>query len=109
VVSDRLTKRMIDLQKSTFEMMLNTSSNIQEQSGRATQAYFEKMASLPGESIKTMAHWMDSVRKTHNEINSIIRDSYTTWGDIFEKTMRHTEKAARQPLQKARQYGRKEE
>jgi hypothetical protein len=103
MVVDRLTKRMIDLQKSTFEMMLNTSGNIQEQSGRATRAYFEQMAGLPQEGVKTMGQWMDSVRETRNEFNSIIRDSYDTWGEIFETTMRHTEEAARQSQQKARE------
>ncbi len=96
MVTDRMTKRMIDLQKSTFDMMLNTMSNIQEQSGRATQAWFEQMAGLPQEGVKTMGHWMDSIRETRNEFNSIIRDSYDNWGNIFEETVRRTEEAARQ-------------
>lgn len=94
--TNRVTKRMIDLQKSTFDMMLDTMSNFQEQSGRATQAWFEQMAGLPQEGVKTMGHWMDSIRETRNEFNSIIRDSYDNWGNIFEETVRRTEEAARQ-------------
>jgi hypothetical protein len=100
MISERLTKRMIDFQKSTFEMMLNTMSNIQEQSGRATQAYFEQMAGLPQEGVKTMGHWMNSMKQTRNEFDSIIRDNFDNWGNMLEKTMQHTEEAVRRSQQK---------
>ena len=101
MVTEKMTKRMIDLQKSTFDMMLNTMSNIQEQSGRATQAWFEQMAGLPQESVKTMSHWMETVRQTREEFNSIIRDSYDEWGNTVEQTMRRTEEATRKSQQGA--------
>jgi hypothetical protein len=100
MISERLTKRMIDFQKSTFEMMLNTMSNIQEQSGSATQAYFEQMAGLPQEGVKTMGHWMNSMKQTRNEFDSIIRDNFDNWGNMLEKTMQHTEEAVRRSQQK---------
>jgi hypothetical protein len=100
MISERLTKRMIDFQKSTFEMMLNTMGNIQEQSGRATQAYFEQMAGLPQEGVKTMGHWMDSMKQTRYELDSIIRDNFDNWGNMLEKTMQHTEEAVRRSQQK---------
>jgi hypothetical protein len=107
MVSDRLTKRMIDLQKSTFEMMLKTANNIQEHSGRATQAFFEHMAVLPQEGVKSMSYWMDSVKQTRNEFNSIIRDSYDNWENIFEKTMRFNEETARRSQQRPQQHERR--
>jgi hypothetical protein len=105
--SDRLTKRMIDVQKSTFEMMLNTSGSIQEHSGRATQAFFEHMAVLPREGVKSMGYWMDSVKQTRNEFNMIIRDSYDNWENLFEKTMRFTEESARRSQQRPQQHERR--
>jgi hypothetical protein len=101
MLTERMTKRMIDLQKSTFDMMLNTMGNIQEQSGRATQAFFEQMAGLPQEGVKNMNHWMDSVKQSRKEFNSIIRDGYENWGNIFEQTMRSTEEAARRSTEEA--------
>ena len=101
MVTDRMTRRMIDLQKSTFDMMLNTMSNFQEQSGRATKAFFEQMAGLPQEGVKTMGHWMDSVKQTRDEFNSIVREGYDSWGNLFEQTMRSTEQAARRSTEEA--------
>jgi hypothetical protein len=101
MVTDRMTKRMIDFQKSTFDMMLNTMGNIQEQSGRATQAFFEQMAGLPQEGVKSMNHWMDSVRQTREEFNSIVRDGYENWGNIFQQTAQRTEEAMRRHAEEA--------
>jgi hypothetical protein len=101
MVTDRMTKRMIDFQKSTFDMMLNTMGNIQEQSGRATQAFFEQMAGLPQEGVKSMNHWMDSVRQTREEFNSIVRDGYENWGNIFQQTAQRTEEAMRRHTEQA--------
>lgn len=94
--TDRMTKQMIDLQKSTFDMMLNTMSTIQEQSGRATQAWFEQMAALPQEGVKTMNNWMDSMRESRNQFNSAIQEGFENWGNMAERTMRQTEEYARQ-------------
>jgi hypothetical protein len=103
-----LTKRMIDMQKSTFDMMLNTMSNFQEKSGRATQAYFEQMANLPQEGLKTMNKWMDSMKQTREEFNSIIHENYDEWGNRVEQTMRKTEEAARQAQHDVQEKARQE-
>ena len=99
MINDRMTQRMIDFQKSTLDMMLNTMGNIQEQSGRATHAYFEQMAGLPQQGLKAMGHWMDSMRQAHNEFNSIVRDSLDSWGNVFEQTVRQTQESARHSAQ----------
>jgi hypothetical protein len=105
MISDRLTKRMIDVQKSTFEMMLNMAGNIQEKSGQATQAYFEQMAGLPQEGVKIMGHWMNSMKQTRTEFDSIVRDNFENWGNMFEKTMQYAKESARQSQQKVKQHG----
>ncbi len=105
MIAEQMTKRMIDLQKSTFDMMLNTMSNIQEQSGRATRAYFEQMASLPQEGVKSMSQWMDSMKQTREELNSIMREGYDNWGNMVEQSIRKTEETASQTQRKAQEYG----
>jgi hypothetical protein len=103
MITNRMTKQMIDLQKSTFDMMLNTMSNFQEKSGRATQAYFEQMANLPQENLKPMRHWMDSMSAIHNEFKAVIHGGFDSFGDVFDQTMRQTEKTVRNAQQSARQ------
>jgi len=82
--------------------MLSTMNNIQEQSGRAARAWWEQMAVLPQEGVKTINYWMDSIKGTRDEFNSIIRDSCANWGNIFEQTVGNTEATARQSQQKTR-------
>ena len=109
MITDRITKRMIDLQKSTLDMMLNTMSNIKEQSGRASLSWFEQMANLPQENLKLMRNWMDSVRDTRNEMNSIIRDGLDNWGNVVEQTTSQSEDIVRQGQRSATQMWKQEQ
>ena len=81
----KLVKTVMDLQKSTFEVMLKNMSTMQEQSGRAAQVWFERMAGLPRQSVQTMSQWMNSVIQTRRQFDSIARDSYRNWSDLYEK------------------------
>ena len=101
--TEKMTKQMIDLQKSTFDMMLNTMSNIQEQSGRATQAWFEQVAGLPQENLKSMNNWMDAMRESRNQFNSAVQEGFKNYGNVVEQTMRQTEESARQFQRSAQQ------
>jgi hypothetical protein len=76
-------------------MMLDTMSNIQEKSGRATLAYFEQLSRLPQENVKTMTRWMDSVKVTRAEFNSIMRDNYNSWNNLLGQAARHTGQTTR--------------
>ncbi len=93
MIADRLTKGMIDLQKSTFSMMLETMSTIQERSGRAAHAYFERMAGLPRQGVESWSHWMDSAQGARDEFRSMMRDGYDEWGKRLGRSVRHTEEA----------------
>ena len=109
MVSDRLTKSMIDVQKSTIEMVLSTLSTVEQQSGRATVSFLDQMAGLPREGLKSMNRWMDSMKTANDELGSMMRDGYEQWSDIFAPTIRHTGQAAQQSRQTAREYGRRED
>jgi hypothetical protein len=106
MMTDRMTKRMIEFQRNTFEMMLDNMSKLQEQSGRAAQAWFEQMAGLPQEGVKTMSRWMDVMGDTRNELNAIMRDNFEKWSRVFERTVQQSIIAARQTQESAGQYGR---
>jgi hypothetical protein len=103
MMADRMTRSMIDLQKETFEMMLDNMSKFKEQSGRATQAWFEQMAGLPQEGVKTMRRWMDEMGDTRNELNAVMRDNFQNWARLFEQTVQRSEEAARQARESAGQ------
>jgi hypothetical protein len=95
MVRDTLTKRLLEIQRSALNMMLDTMSNIQEKSGRATLAYFEQLSRLPQENVKTMTRWMDSVKVTRAEFNSIMRDNYNSWNNLLGQAARHTGQTTR--------------
>jgi hypothetical protein len=103
MITNRMTKQMIDLQKATLDIMFNTLSDFQEQSGQAVHAWFEQMANLPHENLKPMRHWMDSMSAIHNEFKAVIHGGFDSFGDVFDQTMRQTEKTVRNAQQSARQ------
>jgi hypothetical protein len=92
---DDLIKMILKLQRSALNMMLDTMSNIQEKSGRATLAFFEHMSRLPQKNVKTMTRWMDSVKATRAEFNSVTRDNYHNWDNMLVQAARHTGQTTR--------------
>jgi hypothetical protein len=106
MMADRMTKRMIEFQKDTFEMMLDNMNKLKDQSGRAAQAWAEQMARLPQEGVTSMRQWMDVMGETRNELNAIMRDNFENWGRVLERTVQQSETAARQTQETAGQYGR---
>jgi hypothetical protein len=78
----RMTKQMIDMQKASFDGMLNGLILMWDQ----TSGVFEGAAWLPEEGRKALRQWVDINKKACENLKSAINSGYSNLDKLFETT-----------------------
>ena len=78
----RMTKQMIDMQKASFDGMINGMILMWDQ----TVSMFESAAWLPEEGKKALRQWVDVNKKACENWKSAIDSGYSSLNKLFETT-----------------------
>ncbi len=78
----RMTKQMIDMQKASFDGMINGLISMWDQTG----GVFEGASWLPEEGRKALKQWVDINKKACENLKSAIDSGYSNLDKLFETT-----------------------
>jgi hypothetical protein len=76
----RMAKQVIDMQKASFDGMINSLISMWDQTG----GVFESAAWLPEEGKKALKQWVDVNRKACENLKSVIDNGYANLDKILE-------------------------
>ncbi len=79
----KLTRQMIDFNKTTFDNSFNTMVVLQDQSEKMVNAFMEQATWLPEEGKKAMKEWLASYKKGREDFKKIADDSFRNIENYF--------------------------
>ncbi|MCK8602873.1 hypothetical protein [Desulfoferrobacter suflitae] len=82
----KMTKQMIDFNKSSFDNTFNALSMLQEQYERMINSFLDQAAWLPEEGKKVLNEWLDSYKKGRETFKETVDTSFQKVEDYFSKT-----------------------
>jgi len=82
----RITKQMIDFQKSTFDNSFNAMVMLQDQTEKLARTFLEQANWLPEEGRKAIDEWIGTYKKGREDFKKVVNDSYQKVMDFFEST-----------------------
>jgi len=80
----KMTKQMIDFQKTTFDNTFNAMVMLQDQAERMANTLLEQSSWLPEEGRKTIRDWVDAYKSGREEFKRNVDESFKKVEDFFE-------------------------
>ena len=81
--SAKITKQMIDFQKTTFDNTFSAMVMLQEQTERMTNTLLDQAAWLPEEGKKAINDWVKAYKKGREDFKKIVDENFTKVEDFF--------------------------
>lgn len=88
--TSKLTKQILDFQKSTFDTFYGTMTRIQNQVESTTTNMLKRSAIVPEEGIKAMDSWSSVIKQGQNDVKKLIDDSFEAWESLLTTTVKDT-------------------
>lgn len=82
----KMTKQMLEFNKSSFDNTFNALSMLQEQYERMINSFMEQATWLPEEGKKALNEWLDSYKKGREAFKETVDASFQKVEDYFSKT-----------------------
>jgi gas vesicle protein len=82
----KITKQMIDFQKTTFDNTFNAMVMLQDQAERMSKTLLEQATWLPEEGRKAIRDWVDAYKNGREEFKKHVDDNFKKVEEFFETT-----------------------
>jgi uncharacterized coiled-coil DUF342 family protein len=80
----KITKQMIDFQKTTFDNTFNAMVMLQDQAERMSKTLLEQATWLPEEGRKAIRDWVDAYKKGREEFKKNVDENFAKVETFFE-------------------------
>lgn len=81
--SAKITKQMIDFQKTTFDNTFSAMVMLQEQTERMANTLLEQAAWMPEEGKKVINDWVKAYKKGREDFKKSVDDNFKKVEDFF--------------------------
>ncbi len=72
----KLTKQILDFNKTTFDNTFNAMVLLQEQTEKVVTSLMEQAPWIPAEGKKAMNEWVDTFKKGRGEFKKVVDESF---------------------------------
>ncbi len=79
----RLTKQMIEFNKTTFDNTFNAMVLLQEQTEKMVGAFMEQATWIPNDGKKALSDWVESLKKGRGEFKKAVDEGFTKVESFF--------------------------
>lgn len=80
-----MAKQMIDLQRMSFEGVINNMITFWDQTGSVFNSFLDKAVWVPEEGKKTFREWIESNKKGCETLKNAMNSGYDNLGKYLEK------------------------
>jgi len=80
----KITKQMIDFQKTTFDNTFNAMVMLQDQAERMANTLIEQATWMPEEGRKAVRDWVDAYKSGREEFKKNVDDNFKKVEEFFE-------------------------
>jgi len=84
----KLTKQIIDFQKSTFETVYGAMTRIQNQMESTTTNLLKRSSIVPEEGIKAIDAWSSVIKQGQSDVKKLIVDGFDAWESLLTSTVK---------------------
>jgi polyhydroxyalkanoate synthesis regulator phasin len=91
----RMTKQMIDFQKTTFDNTFNAMVMLQDQAERMAHTLLEQATWMPEEGRKAVREWVAAYKNGREEFKKNVDQSFKKVEDFFEGAQKKAEAKAK--------------
>ena len=86
---NQITRRMMQLNKTVFDINYSAMTKAYEQSGQMFETFLNQAPGLPEEGKKAVKDWMSAYRTGCNDYKKIVDDHYAKVEEYFTKEQIH--------------------
>ena len=72
----KITKQILDFNKTTFDNTYNAMVLMQEQTEKMVNSLMEQATWIPAEGKKAMTEWVDTFKKGRGEFKKVLDESF---------------------------------
>ena len=73
---EKMTKQILDFNKTTFDNTFNAMVLLQEQTEKVVSSLMEQATWIPAEGKKAMNDWVDTFKKGRGEFKKVVDESF---------------------------------
>jgi len=88
--TSKLTKQILDFQKSTFETFYGAMTRIQNQMESTTTNLLKRSAIVPEEGLKAIDAWSNVIKQGQSDVKKIIDDGFDAWESLLTSAVKDT-------------------
>lgn len=96
----KLTKQLLDFQKTTFDNAFNTVILIQDQTEKRASSFLDRTPWFPKEGQNTINEWANAFKKGRDDFKKVVDESFEKMETFFLSPARLKKVKVRQPLTK---------
>jgi hypothetical protein len=82
----KLTKQMLDFQKTTFDNAFNTVILIQDQTEKMTSSFLNQAPGFPKEGQNTINEWANAFKKGRDDFKKAVDESFEKMETFFSES-----------------------
>ncbi len=79
----KITKQIIEFQKTTFDNAFNAMTAFQEQTEKMVRSAMDISPLVPEEGKKTVNEWINACKKGRNDFKTMVEDNFRKAEDFF--------------------------
>lgn len=79
----KITKQVIEFQKTTFDNTFNAMVVLQEQAEKMTKAMLEQSPWVPEEGKKAVQEWIGAYKKGREDFKKMVEENFQRVEDFF--------------------------
>jgi hypothetical protein len=88
--TSKLTKQILDFQKSTFETFYGTMTRIQNQMESTTTNLLKRSSIVPEEGLRALDAWSSAIKQGQSDVKKMIDDGFDAWESLLTKSVKET-------------------
>jgi hypothetical protein len=101
VTPTKLTKQMLDFQKTTFDNAFNAAILLQDQAEKMASSFLDKTIGFPAEARNAIDEWVKAYKKGREDYKKMIFDGFENMGMFFAEPEKEIKKPEKKELAKS--------